>query len=363
MSATRNRPITDFYEFYWAHNMRDNKFADISSWLLKLLFTSSRKIPKRLISVWWTIWSLLVFTTVAAILTLLFNGADKLKIFLSPIVILPAIYSMIVVFLKNSFLNSVGDAGRYFTPSPCNVGERSKIRQQGLSFLKKLHQRTGNEKYDRIIIVAHSLGTVLAYDLIRILWTEYHDSHGKPTAIDQSAIKEIELYSNGTSEITNPNKFQTLQNLCWYQQKEIGSEWLISDFITLGSPLCNADYLIASNISIDDLREQREFPVCPPVADDKEKTIHYNSAPFETPSGKRTVKILHHAALFAVTRWTNIYFSSDYIGGPIQPMFGKGVRDMYIKRKSPWFYPGGHTHYWDIKSEESLRSIVNAMRL
>lgn len=363
LSASRNRPITDFYEFYWAHNMRDNKFADISSWLLRLIFSKTKNIPKRLIPVWWVVWLILMVITASAILILLFVGVDKIKSFLSALVILPTIFSMIVLFVKSSFLNSVGDAGRYFTPSPGNVGERSKIRLQGISFLKKMHDGIGNEKYDRIMVVAHSLGSVIAYDLLRLLWTEYNESHDNVSDIDQSAIAEIELYCNEKKELTNINLFHNLQYQCWLQQRAVGNKWLISDFITIGAPLCNSDYLISNNVSFEDLKKQREFPVCPPIADDLTNEIHYNSKPYDVANGKRTVKILHHAALFAVTRWTNIYFSSDFVGGPMQRLFGIAVKDENINRKSLWFYPGGHTHYWDRDSEESLGKIVNALQL
>ncbi len=362
LSASRNRPITDFYEFYWAHNMRENKFGHITSWLFKLLFPKKR-IPDRVKIVWNTIWIFFIAVMLIVILLLWILGYDKIKSILSAIIVLPSLFSIVALFIKNSFLNSVGDAGRYFTPSPANVGERSMIRQQGLAFLKKIHERVGKDKYDRIIIVGHSLGSVVAYDLLRILWTEYDDSYEHVPVVDQTAISEIEKYSNGKKEISSIDEFQELQNHCWLQQKNIGNKWRISDFITIGSPLCNADYLIVNNVSFDVLKEQREFPVCPPVADDREKSIHYNSDPYDIKDGKRTVKILHHAALFAVTRWTNIYFSSDYIGGPMQRLFGPGVRDIFVKRKSIWFFPGGHTSYWNRDSEASLATIVKALHL
>ncbi|NUN99082.1 MAG: hypothetical protein HUU01_00550 [Saprospiraceae bacterium] len=363
LSASKKRPITDFYEFYWAHNMRNNSFQDILLWLLKLLFSRRKKIPKRLGLVWCTVWLLLLFSIITVVAVTQIVGVNKINSLLSAFVALPTLISIITLSIKSSFLNSIGDAGRYFTPSPNNIGERSRIRQQGITFLKKIHDTTSNEKYGRIIVVAHSLGSVIAYDLLRLLWTEYNESYGHVSVIDQSAISEIEIQCNKADGITNPVSFQHLQYKCWMQQKSVGNKWLISDFITIGSPLCNADYLLMNNVSFDELKNQREFPSCPPVLDDITKTIHYNSKPYNVEEKIRTVKILHHAALFAITRWTNIYFSSDFIGGPMQRLFGKGVKDESIVRKSLWFFPGGHTNYWDFDNKASLSKIVEALRL
>lgn len=67
--------------------------------------------------------------------------------------------------LNRAFLTSfIGDAARYFRNAPSNVAVRREIRQQAVNTLEMLHSCG---KYDRIIIVAHSLGTVVAYDMLR----------------------------------------------------------------------------------------------------------------------------------------------------------------------------------------------------
>src|SRR5579864_2671160 len=55
----------------------------------------------------------------------------------------------------------LGDAARYFRASPGNVLVRREIRKQAVDMLDALH-KSGN--YDRVVVVAHSLGTVVAYD-------------------------------------------------------------------------------------------------------------------------------------------------------------------------------------------------------
>jgi hypothetical protein len=71
-------------------------------------------------------------------------------------------------------------------------------------------------------------------------------------------------------------------------------------------------------------------------------------APFET--GTRTFTVPHHAALFAVTRWTNLFFEAsagglrgDIVGGPIAPVFGPWVLDVPL-RSGTWLR--AHTGYW-----------------
>lgn len=362
LSASRYRPVTDFYEFYWAHNMRDSEFLNIISWLWKIVFTKPSIVPKRLLKVWLTIWVLIMTAILTTTIILSIYDANRLTSTLSAIIGLPTFITLIAFFFKTTFLNTVGDAGRYFTPSPSNISERTNIRSQGISFLKKIHEKVGDEKYDRVIIVAHSLGSVIAYDLLRLLWTEYYKTHSSPLNINQSAINEIEDYIENNSEF-DIKQFQKLQYKCWLQQKKIGNKWLVSDLITIGSPLSSADYLIVNNVSLSDLKLQREFPTSPPTADEADNKIHYNSKPYSINTEKRTVKILHHSALFATTRWTNIFFSSDFIGGPIKELFGKAINDIEVKRKSLWFYPGGHTSYWNISSKNAIDKITKALRL
>ena len=71
------------------------------------------------------------------------------------------IYLALYALFLQPFL---GDAARYFRASPGNVTVRREIRRQAVNTLETLH-KWGT--YDRIVIVAHSLGTVVAYDMLR----------------------------------------------------------------------------------------------------------------------------------------------------------------------------------------------------
>jgi hypothetical protein len=69
-------------------------------------------------------------------------------------------------------LSYLGDAARYLSPRPRNIALRQKIRSEGLKLFRSLH---ASGEYDRIVVVGHSLGSVIGYDLITHLWQEYNE--------------------------------------------------------------------------------------------------------------------------------------------------------------------------------------------
>jgi hypothetical protein len=91
--------------------------------------------------------------------------------------------------------------------------------------------------------------------------------------------------------------------------------WLITDLITLGSPLTHAEFLLARDVR--DLRarqEDREFPVSPPIREvlDPDVALKAKAAGFQLdPKSPQLLCFpfgsLHHAAPFAAVRWTNIH--------------------------------------------------------
>lgn len=369
LSASRNRPITDFYEFYWAQNMRGTAISHMTTWLYQLFSVELSKIPPRLKALWSTMLALLIITFLGTGALLYFLGVDTIKTMIASIAAVPFVLFILGIvqkYFKNLFLTTAGDAARYFTPTPSNILERNNIRQQGIAFLKKLHEQVEGEHYDRVIVVAHSLGTAVAYDLLRLAWTLYSETYEPNEKVDQSLIPNLDAFAN-SGQVSDINKFQELQYLLWKQQRSTGNKWLITDFITLGAAVCSADYFLVSKEPFTDLVKEREFPVCPPVTDDKTNSISFETTTYDLETGnvknKRSVRTLHHAALFAITRWTNIYFTSDFVGSEGRRLFGEGVKDIPIDRKSWWIVPGGHTKYWDQGSDESLEAITLAMRL
>lgn len=81
-------------------------------------------------------------------------------------------------------------------------------------------------------------------------------------------------------------------------------------------------------------RARFELPKIPPFADDQ---IYNHSAPaYEAGplSRKNSIRVLNASAMFACTRWTNLWFPCRYgvfgdpFGGALRPHFGKGVLDL-----------------------------------
>ena len=62
-----------------------------------------------------------------------------------------------------------GRVVRYTRAKPDNIAARKNIRERGLALLSELHEK----EYERIIVVGHSLGSILAYDLISYFWAEH----------------------------------------------------------------------------------------------------------------------------------------------------------------------------------------------
>jgi hypothetical protein len=366
MDSARDRPITDFYEFYWAHNMRSNQFGHMVTWVRRLVFTGISNVPTRLKRLWWSIWVLfLVFMAVVIYFSCggHYSALRRIIAPLAAIFIFPLLVSLAGTIAKKFILNYAGDAARYFTPDPDNIGERSHIRQQGITFLQKLHTITSGSQVDRIIIVAHSLGSVVAYDLMRLLWSEYNKVFTPKLDMDQRQLKALDAFEL-TEDRQSLKAFRAQQFAAWQEQRLNGNPWLISDFITLGGALNAADYFIVSQEPFETLVKQRELPVCPPLKDEKDGKMIYCPPAFDIEGKKRSVWLLNWSAMFAVTRWTNIYFRSDYVGGPMKRKFGNGVLDIEKPRKGFFLFPGGHTDYWNLGDKRNaLKEIVAAMKL
>jgi hypothetical protein len=158
--------------------------------------------------------------------------------------------------------------------------------------------------------------------------------------------------------------------------------WRITDFVTLGSPLTYAPFLLARDWKdFCEAKDQREFPTCPPRRndqrdDDKKEGdggLLRRMLPGNT-SPRHEVRILHHGALFACTRWTNLYFPGDIVGGPLAftadpwdpkkrvELFGIGVRDVALEGPSAR-RKVSHVKYWDAEEASAKQELRDALSL
>ena len=353
VEKSRSRPATDFYEYFWAHHMEGTKLRHLWPWFRAILLRSPRKVPAQLQVVWFLSWTLAVGALVAIVVSRLAPAdADASGPW-------PSLALLVTFAIVQGFaINWLGDAARYLSPLPSNIAVRHTIRSEGIELLRQIHK---SDRYDRVVIVGHSLGSVIGLDILTFLWSEVNTLHGKPDCIPQPEIQRVDDFGHALSSFSPKGEiaqFQDAQRALWVEQRQIGIPWLVTDFVTLGSPLAHATLLLARDAN--DLRtrqEQREIPTCPPVEDKparRSERGHYHYVEDFVLAGQpRSVRVLHHAALFATTRWSNVYVPvrfglvGDHVGGRLRPTFGPGIRDVPVTAGPLRFLPlMAHTHYW-----------------
>jgi hypothetical protein len=271
----------------------------------------------------------------------------------------------------------LGDAARYFRDSPGNVAARREIRRQAVGILQTLHQ---SGDYDRIVIVAHSLGTVVAYDMLRAYYSRINQDlpigslpGPELDAVDQGTMDKAPARKKGRDLI---GRMALAVEAARQQPAAAGADdvtpqaWLVTDFVTLGSPLTHALYLMCTGTTEAELRanfdrrtREREFPTCPPRMVDGDGRLT-----FINPNGH--VRTFHHGGMFALTRWTNLFLPisqllwGDAIGGEVGPVFGdpipaSNVADVPVytnsAKKDNFF---AHILYWDLKYGKDAPHIV-----
>jgi hypothetical protein len=295
------------------------------------------------------------------------------------------------LIVNAAFLQSyLGDAARYFRNSPANVAVRRTIRKEAVDTLERLH----NGQYDRIVVVAHSLGTVVAYDMLRAYFSrvsgdlppvaqlgqDFADIDGatwQPKDKDAS-IKDKKALRTKARAVIASMAAATADQPRDARQKS----WLVTDFVTLGSALTHAYYLmcldktragleddieadvkadtepghqvdVEAGLKRDFARRvrEREFPTCPPKRIDNDGLLTFANP----KTGERQI---HNGALFGLTRWTNIYFPrvqifwGDAIGGGLSPIFGRHIIDLEVSTKKDGEADVfTHTAYWDVERE------------
>ena len=282
-----------------------------------------------------------------------------------------------------------GRVVRYTRATPENIAARKNIRERGLALLSELHK----EDYSRIIVVGHSLGSILAYDLISYFWATRYDPRTvvEGTPEFQSLLK-VEQAAADLARPANPIQTEAARAAFLDAQREFcrllrlrpkpaasasDTRWLITDLITLGSPLTHAEFLLAHDA--DDLRAHqadRDFPTSPPVRElldpavaPKAKAAGFPLDPASPqllcfPLGSTNQWQLHHAAPFAAVRWTNIHdpavlvMLGDLISGAVAPVYGPGVIDVNLRDRRGQAFTFTHTRYWLMREEPAPPHVV-----
>jgi hypothetical protein len=360
IKRNRNRPRTDVFELYWADKMPGTGLSQVFSWLRPIAFRRPRDVSQGLRPISYLIRTAAAVSVAAIVLLAVSIGTSGIDHLwhvangLARVAWITTGLSLAGSIVSGLLVATLGDAARYLDPAPDNISVRQSIRQSGVDLLRRLHSEG---HYDRVVVVGHSLGSIIGYDIVRFYWTEVHKSHGAPVDFKQvqlAAYLRLLASSAGSARLSSREleAHRAGQRKLWQEYRRLGHPWLITDLITVGSPLAHAGTLLArSPAHLEEIMEDRELPTCPPrrVKHDLTQRVSY------LVDGQiRTLEMPTFSAPFAVTRWTNIYAPSiglifgDPVGGPLAPVFGPGIEDtpVEISPKRRRFSPLAHTSYW-----------------
>jgi hypothetical protein len=351
---------SDFIEFYWQHLMPVGSWAFILTWLWSLMRRPAKAMPRRFLVLWWVCWLALAGIAAGTVVggIAAWIGAPIAWLTLPSLTGTAAIVAGVLGTVVRSF---VGDAAIYLNPGARTVDARNKIRASGMALLERI-QKDG--RYDRIVIVGHSLGSVIGYDILNFAWQRASDTFrrkveagGIPVGeAQQPALAAAEaLAADGT---VSPEARRSATRALHAEQRTLGVQWLVTDFVTLGSPLAHATLLLARGPKdLERRTEERELPTSPPLREDGTHFAYRRTGRVKDPAEPNnpgqlaSARVVDHAAVFAVTAWTNLYFPcrilfyGDLVGGPISPVLGPGIIDCSVETsiRSGWL---AHTEYW-----------------
>lgn len=283
--------------------------------------------------------------------------------------------SVIVPFLplllSGFALGGLGDAARYLSNGPGDISEREHIRRGLIDLLHDLERKrdpaTKRHVYDRVVLVGHSLGSVIAYDALTYHWAEVHESIWLPDRKTKPAddplvtvLNDVEnLVSAVAKEGWSLDQWQSAQetlgaalatHVRWRHGRlvRVPRRWIVSDLITVGSPLASAEILMADGKAALSVEVRRRMLAgCPPAPQKPGATTPLR---YRVWRGGRPRTYLHHQAAFAPTKWTNIYFKHDLVGGSISSRFGSGIREVALESRNAsirtflFYFP--HSSYW-----------------
>jgi len=335
---------TDFFEFYWAHLMQGTSYGHVLGWARTLLMRPPGTVPQQLRAVYWLILILLLAAAGLLGYAIAHWGAK-----VTPFLPWVSLFGGMLVLPVVGFilLQVVGDAARYLHVAPANIRARHQIRAAGVALLKELHLRD----YDRIVIVGHSLGSVIGYDILTTTWMDFNQQRNEDAG-SMEALEALEALAR--SERPPIATVQAAQRRYLMELNANGNPWRVTDFITVGAPLAHAAILLADNAA--ELRRKqvdREFPRCLPELENlRRDNAEVQRFSYEVNrDDPKSYRIPHHCAVFAPTRWTNLYFPcraivrGDLIGGPMNGVLGDHIRDIPVatRERRGWF---AHTLYW-----------------
>lgn len=358
--ADVNEVYTDFYELYWSDVTQGTTMERLKAWILGLLWRPWSDVPADVRKLYVLLWLVTIAFALPAIAVALAPVFGFDHVLCVPIAVWTGLAAVVALILAR-LLPFLGDVAVYARALPGTVAKRKEARERGMQLMSGLMD---DSRYDRIVLVAHSLGTILAFDLLQLLWAKYAPNPSQPRA-EEPLLKAFRAVGKKALPIDaagrrarrfEPAELEEFRRQQWDVYAQLrshpdgeGRPWKISDFVTFGSPLAHAEFLMVQNgKAFDRAVDERSLSTCPPVSEFKDPTVLY---PSEKPRHP------HHAAVFAATRWTNIYdqgngwLTGDPISGHMEENFGPGVENIRVRLRWSLGRIVTHTTYWDAKAK------------
>ena len=392
---------TDFYELYWADLTVGETWESLKAWVSGLLLRPLSRVPPNVRFAWFLLWLGCLLVALLAALAILPSSAWK-YVGVPSLAdwqwLLAAVALAITAVVHRMGTSTFGRVVRYTRAEPDNIAARAAVRDRGLKLLRALHD---TPNYKRIVIVAHSLGTILAHDLLGYFWAEREAARTITEGTAEFvALAAVESAASGLERSpSDPAKLKEYFIAQRQLRRELASRpapaanqldqrWLISDLVTLGSPLTHAEFLLASDgVDLEVRKASRELPQSPPYRefldpDVLKHAIATQTMPIANPADQTRLMsypvasvakrwMLHHAAPFAAVRWTNVFdpatlvFFGDVIGGPLARIFGPAIIDIDLKERrngrQSWSFT--HTKYWALDDASRITACREAVNL
>jgi len=237
-------PETDFYEYYWAHQMHGTSVGHLVNWLRLLMFRGAKIARNRELfsspyhsRLKWlvaTAWLGIPLALVVVVLFAVWQPAVALST-TAALVLLILWKRVVAPTLGTAVLDVAGDAARYLDVSPKNVARRYDIIRGGVDMLRALHKKADRAascgpvmfQYGRIVLVGHSLGSVIAYDLLRHYWAEVNGE----IQVSPECLDTIERFDGG-NKMPEGSKIETHRCLARFREdqsegwRHVNSWWL-----------------------------------------------------------------------------------------------------------------------------------------
>jgi hypothetical protein len=377
---------TEFFEYHWSYQMQGNRLGDLVPLLFRMLLRTPATVPRGLKWIWRLIWLLILL--IAALLVVSFNAIEEWS---TEGVLLAFGAGGVVAWAAKTMVNRLGlivtksfvDVVRYLDVSPRSYTVRRNIRRGMMDLLQSLHDKG---RYSRVVVVAHSLGAYIAYDAITSLWASMCKFHCGPitdepgasipldgvAALEEKARLLLDHPTEGLTEaqMQELDDYRAAQFELWKNLRRQGNPWLITDFISVGTPMYMADLLLAKNReSFRTLVKTAGLPQCPPL-NGFQPVEGELRPPGNYAWNNRGRNVLTHGAPYAVVRWTNLFFradngwNGDWFGDALRPLFGKGIIDHPIVgnvsgRRAPGI---AHGRYFSFPDDEDPAGIAQVLR-